>query len=127
MYVPIPGFSHLQLYQPADPVRYERVPTEEDLRIRERARALVRIAVEVAAGARPLRQIRRETFDPVIRLNLMAWSRGHGTSLRSVPCELRSLHARGGGEFFGSAQIGRHSHAFTGTFGKDRLTSFRLM
>lgn len=127
MYRPVPGFAHLKLYSAPDKVRYERVPSTADILARDAIHDLVVIAVEVAAGLRPLQHLRRDRFEDTIRLHLRIWKKSRAIDSGSGSGELLSLHARADGEYFGSARIADRRHAFTGSAEGERLLSFRII
>ncbi|MCG7247672.1 hypothetical protein QP414_09385 [Corynebacterium simulans] len=127
MYSPIPGFSHLKLYTAPDRVRYERKPTEEDLSARKEILDLVVFALEVTGGLRPLHHLAGNKYNRDIKVHLRAWALNHRPHDRPLRAQLRSLHARANGEFFGSADIGGKRHGFTGSFKHNRLEEFRLL
>lgn len=126
MYAPIPGFAHLQLYVPADPISYDRQPTPMDEEVKERAQTLIRQVIETAAGRRPLSHVRSERFPPRLANHLSAWLRTRGFSLPARH-DLVAVHAHANGEFYGTATIGVTQHAFTGSYKQHRLVSFRLL
>ncbi len=125
MYAPIPGFTHLRVYVPPDPVRYNRATPSDEDRTRRRTLELVHIVLEVAAGLRPLTHLNNDRFSAAVMLHIRAWSRGR--SQRAIGCQLLSLHCQPSGEYFGSASMGSNRHAFTGRYDGEALTSFRLI
>ncbi|MDO5032101.1 hypothetical protein [Corynebacterium sp.] len=125
--------SHLKLYVAPDRVHYGHQPSAADRAAREEIRGLVIIALEVAAGMRPVRHVERQRFPPELPMHLRVWSESltqqpaTGAFLERYPMELTSLHARANGEFFGSACLDGRQHAFTGMARAGRLRSFRML
>lgn len=124
MYSPIPGYAHLMVLTPPDPIKYARQETSADIAMQSRLLGPVTLALETAAGLRPLSALRDDVFAKAIHIHLRAWQRSHP---QGGGMQLMSVHARPGGEFHGSARMGATRYAFTGFFSNDQMKSFRLL
>ena len=124
---PIPGLSYLQLFVPADPINYPPPEEHDDEKIRAQIRPLVQVAVEVAAGSRPLSHLKPARFNAPVRRHLSAWLRAAPLPTGAPGGKVHSVHARDDGEYFGTAEIGGHHYAFTGSLQGNTLQSFRLL
>ncbi|QPK79693.1 hypothetical protein G7Y31_03025 [Corynebacterium lizhenjunii] len=126
LYTPIPGYAHLKVLRPPDPVRYERTDGELTEALHTELLDPINFVLEVAAGRRPVHHLRSPRFHLSVSLHLGAWRRNRGTTA-VWRFELISLHAQLSGEFHGSAVIGPHHHAFTGLYRNGVVRSFRLL
>lgn len=127
VYQPIPGCTHLLRFIPEDTVIYSAPSTNMDAAQRVLISKLVGIALDVAAGLRPLSHLTPTYFDPSITMHLSSWSRAHRSE--NLRMWMKSLHGREDGEYFGTAIYGDKQIAFTGRLAKghNKLRAFRLL
>lgn len=138
MYTPLPGFVHLHALVPdtaAAPHGARRMEGRSPrAQLHATASGLVRFALDIVGGLRPLSQLDNAPFAPPIHLHLRAWRRRGFRGAR-----LARIHVRDNGEFFGTAHVGPgvQQRAFIGTLSpsastgweqeRDWLRTFRLI
>lgn len=127
VYQPIPGCAHLMRFIPDDPIIYSAPSSNMDSEQKVFTSKLIKIALDVASGLRPLAHLSPRYFDPSILTHLSSWSRIHGRN--NARMWMKSLHAREDGEYFGTAILGDKQFAFTGRLSaqQDKLRAFRLL
>lgn len=131
MLIPVPGLTHLKVLVPTPPLINVPLGAPPPLPpVRQetgRATPLVRVALEVAFGMRPLQQLTKRRFDPGVRVHITARRRASKSPTSGGAVRVDTLHLREDGEIFGTAVAGGQAHAFTARVADNRLTSFRVL
>lgn len=131
MLIPVPGLTHLKVLAPTPPFIDDTVATPPPASPARQgsgnALPLVRVALEVAFGMRPLQQLTKQRFDAGVRVHIAARRRATRSPASRGAVRVDTLHLREDGEIFGTAVAGGQAHAFTARVADNRLTSFRVL
>ncbi len=135
MYYPVPGHSHVKVLVPevSQPVK-PRPPSRPSHRITKPAidaaelaavSPLVRVALDAAFGIRDIRTLQQRSFSYGVRAHVRAQRRSGKKPAGTV--RVLSAHARGEGEFHGTASSGGRNYAWVARMAEGRLQSFRVL
>ena len=142
---PIPGFIHLQRPRPRSltthPQPAEResaLATETPEAFRRRVYWHIQPLLEVAGGQRHPKVLDVKRLPHRVFLHVSAWHKysvalaarhGYSPSPRNriLSAEIKSLHVRERGEFFGTATVASRIHGFSGRILDGALVVFRIL
>lgn len=123
MYYPAPGHQHIKLVAPralpAAAVRTRRPSTR-----RQRPSPLVAVALDAAFGMRDVATLKESLYATGVRGHISARRRANAPT---GPVQILSCHAREGGEFFGTVQVGGRRFGYAARIADGRLVSFKVL
>ncbi len=144
MYYPVPGHSHLKVLVPdvsrpddsrplgQSPGRLSQAamsgrfgsPAPDPAELAA-VSPLVRVALDAAFGIRDIRTLQERSFSYGVRAHVRARRRTGAAPAGGV--RVLSAHARGEGEYHGSATSGGRHYAWVARIADGRLLSFRVL
>ncbi|WP_291314638.1 hypothetical protein [Corynebacterium sp. UBA2622] len=121
MYYPVPGYQHMKVLVQPPPAPQRPSPVR---RRGVRPSPLVKVALEAAFGMRDSAALKQSLYAPGVRNHISARRRA---KTPAGPVQILTCHAREGGEFFGSAQLGTRRYAYVARVVEGRLVSFKVL
>mgnify|MGYP001631788434 CR=1 FL=1 len=144
MYYPVPGHSHLKVLVPDVPKPVDsRPPGRSPGRLSQAALSgkiggpapdpselaavspLVRVALDAAFGIRDIRTLQKRSFSYGVRAHVRARRRTGAPPAGAV--RVLSAHARGEGEYHGTATSEGRNYAWVARMKDGRLHAFRVL